>query len=152
MAYLRPEQINLDELDHRADLYCLGLVGYELLSGRYVVPGGALAGMRPLIQAHLNDKPRPLSEVNPEVPAPIADVVMKYLRKQPRRRPDSAAVLRAAIAGFSVSTSGACVSGASRGRDAATPFGHGLCLPDREQERSTTCSVVACGRRVVPTR
>jgi len=100
VAYCAPEQINLDELDYRADLYCLGLVGYELLSGRYVFPEARLAGMRPLIQAHLNDKPRQLTEVNPEVPAPIADVVMKYLRKQPRRRPDSAGVLRSAIASY----------------------------------------------------
>ena len=38
--------------------------------------------------------------MNPDVPAPIADAVMKYLRKQPRRRPDSAGLLRSAIAGF----------------------------------------------------
>ena len=61
-----------------------------MLSGRYAFPEARLAGMRPLMQAQLNDKPRPLAEVNPEVPAPIADAVMKYLRKQPRRRPDSA--------------------------------------------------------------
>ena len=113
VAYCAPEQINLDELDHRADLYCLGLVGYELLSGRYVFPEARLAGMRPLIQAHLSDKPRPLAEVNPEVPAPIADVVMKYLRKQPRRRPDAAVVLRAAIAGYLGVDERSMVSGAS---------------------------------------
>jgi serine/threonine protein kinase/tetratricopeptide (TPR) repeat protein len=98
VAYCAPEQLNLDELDHRADLFCLGLVGYELLSGRYPFPEARLAGMRPLMQALLNDKPRPLGEVNPEVPGPIADAVMRYLRKQPRRRPDSASLLRAAIA------------------------------------------------------
>ena len=38
VAYCAPEQLNLDELDHRADLYCLGLVAYELLSGRYAFP------------------------------------------------------------------------------------------------------------------
>jgi Protein kinase domain/AAA ATPase domain len=113
VAYCAPEQINLDELDHRADLYCLGLVSYELLSGRYVFPEARLAGMRPLIQAHLNDKARPLSVVNPEIPAPIADVVMKYLRKQPRRRPDSTAVLRAAIAGYLGIDERSMVSGAS---------------------------------------
>ncbi len=98
VAYCAPEQINLDELDHRADLYCLGLVAYEVLSGRYAFPEARLAGMRPLMQAQLNDKPKPLADVNSDVPAPIAEVVMKYLRKQPRRRPDSAAQLRAAIA------------------------------------------------------
>ncbi|MHC5537444.1 ATP-binding protein [Singulisphaera rosea] len=97
VAYCAPEQLNLDELDHRADLFCLGLVSYELLSGRYPFPEARLSGMRPLMQALLNDKPRPLSEVNPEVPRPIADAVMKYLRKQPRRRPDSTSLLRNAI-------------------------------------------------------
>ena len=41
VAYCAPEQLNNDELDHRADLYCLGLVSYELLSGRYPFPRGA---------------------------------------------------------------------------------------------------------------
>ena len=98
VAYCSPEQINLDELDHRADLYCLGLVAYEVLSGRYAFPEARLAGMRPLIQAQLNDRPTPLAELDPEIPPGIADAVMKYLRKKPRRRPDSAGALRSAIA------------------------------------------------------
>jgi len=97
VAYCAPEQLNLDELDHRADLYCLGLVSYELLSGRYAFPEARLAGMRALMQAQLNEKPKPLAEINPEVPGPIADAVMRYLRKEPRRRPESAAFLRDAI-------------------------------------------------------
>ncbi len=58
VAYCAPEQINNDELDHRADLYCLGLVSYELLSGRYPFPEARLAGMRPLMRAQLSDTPR----------------------------------------------------------------------------------------------
>ncbi len=99
VAYCVPEQLNLDELDHRADLYCLGLVAYELLSGRYAFPEARLAGIRPLMQAQINQKPKPLAEVNPNIPVAIADAAMKYLRKEPRRRPDSAGFLRAAIAG-----------------------------------------------------
>ncbi|WP_435011952.1 serine/threonine-protein kinase PknK (plasmid) [Tundrisphaera lichenicola] len=98
VAYCAPEQINNDELDHRTDLYCLGLVGYELLSGRYPFPEARMAGVRPLMQAQLNDKPRPLSEANPALPGPIADAVMRYLRKQAHRRPESGALLRDAIA------------------------------------------------------
>ena len=98
VAYCAPEQINLDELDHRADLYCMGLVAYELLCGCYPFPEARLAGMRPLMQAQLNDRPRALSTQNPEIPGPIADAVMKYLRKPTRRRPDSAGLLRSAIA------------------------------------------------------
>jgi tetratricopeptide (TPR) repeat protein len=98
VAYCSPEQINLDELDHRADLYCLGLVVYEVLSGRYPFPEARLAGLRPLMQAQLKHKPRPLAEVSPDVPGPIAEVVMKYLRKQSMRRPNSAGLLRSALA------------------------------------------------------
>ena len=69
------------------------------LLARYLgVPEARLGGMRPLMQAQLNDRPRPLSEVNPTVPGPIAEAVMRYLRKRPHRRPDSAAPLRDAIA------------------------------------------------------
>ncbi len=100
VAYCAPEQLNNDELDHRADLYCLGLVSYELLSGRYPFPEARLAGMRPLMRAQLSDAPRPLAEVNPEVPGSIADAVMRYLRKEVRRRPSSAALLRDAIAEY----------------------------------------------------
>ncbi len=100
VAYCAPEQLNNDELDHRADLYCLGLVSYELLSGRYPFPQARLDGMRALMRAQLNDKPRPLAEVSPDVPGPIADAVMRYLRKEPRRRPDSAALLRNAITAY----------------------------------------------------
>ena len=152
VAYCAPEQINLDELDHRADLYCLGLVAYEVLSGRYAFPEARLAGMRPLMQAQLNDKPKPLAEVNPEVPAPIADAVMKYLRKQPRRRPESAGLLRSAIAGVPrhrrrdrrlrsldpVAAAGACRSPASSAGPA-----------------SRSCSTTSCGAasgRAQPTR
>ena len=113
VAYCAPEQINLDELDHRADLYCLGLVAYEVLSGRYPFPEARLGGMRPLMQAQLNDKPKSLSEVKPELPAPIADAVMKYLRKQPRRRPESAGLLRSAIATFLGVDDKTAVSGVS---------------------------------------
>ncbi len=100
VAYCAPEQLNNDELDHRADLYCLGLVSYELLSGRYPFPEARLAGMRSLMRAQLNDTPRSLAEVNSEVPVPIADAVMRYLRKEVRRRPSSAALLRDAIAEY----------------------------------------------------
>ena len=129
VAYCAPEQINNDELDHRADLYCLGLVSYELLSGRYPFPEARLAGMRPLMRAQLNDKPRPLAEVNPEVPGPIADAVMRYLRKEARRRPDSAALLRDAIAEYLGIDDRTAAYGESLVPAASGAVGHRLRLP-----------------------
>lgn len=100
VAYCAPEQLNNDELDHRADLYCLGLVGYELLSGRYPFPEARLGGVRPLMRAQINDTPRDLTEINPDIPKPIADALARYLRKQARKRPNSAALLRDAITAY----------------------------------------------------
>ena len=73
-------------------------MSYELLSGRYPFPQARLDGMRPLMRAQLSEKPRPLAEISPDVPGPIAEAVMRYIRKEPRRRPDSAGLLRSAIA------------------------------------------------------
>jgi tetratricopeptide (TPR) repeat protein len=98
VAYCAPEQLNNDELDHRADLYCLGLVAYELLSGRYPFPEARLGGMRALMRAQISETPRPLADVCPDLPKPIADALARYLRKPARKRPDSAALLRDAIA------------------------------------------------------
>jgi serine/threonine protein kinase/tetratricopeptide (TPR) repeat protein len=98
VAYCAPEQLNNDELDHRADLYCLGLVAYELLSGRYPFPEARLGGVRSLMRAQINESPKPLREVRPEIPSQITEAVARYLRKEARRRPDSAALLRDAIA------------------------------------------------------
>ena len=119
-------------------------MSYELLSGRYPFPEARLAGMRPLMRAQLNDKPRPLAEVNPEVPGPIADAVMRYLRKEPRRRPDSAALLRDAIAEYLGIDDRTAVYGAVAGAGAAGAVGHRLRLPvAASSRRSTTSSAAA---------
>ena len=95
-AYCAPEQIDHRDLDHRADLYSLGMLAYELLSGgRYAFPEARASGrISPLLHAHLNEQPRPLREVNPVIPKSLSDVVASYLHKEARQRPDSAAALR----------------------------------------------------------
>jgi serine/threonine-protein kinase len=94
-AYMSPEQAAGDPAtDHRADLYSLGLIGYEMLAGK-----GPFAGRSPqaLMAAHLAEKPMPVSRVRKDVPPELATLVMRCLEKDPALRPQSADEFLAAL-------------------------------------------------------
>jgi serine/threonine-protein kinase len=88
-AYMAPEQAAGDpSMDHRADLYALGIVGYEMLVGTPPFHG------RPpqqLLAAHLTEKPSPIGSRRYDVPAALNALLMQLLEKEPGRRPKSAA-------------------------------------------------------------
>jgi len=87
-AYMAPEQITGDRvIDRRADLYAIGVLGYELLTGR---PPFVAGGRDELLRAHLVQRPVPVEVLRPEVPAPLAEVVMRCLEKEPDARWQSA--------------------------------------------------------------
>jgi serine/threonine-protein kinase len=88
-AYMAPEQIDGDErVDHRADIYCWGLLGYQLLANRH--PFAHRRGASQLLSAQLREMPTPLDEANPDCPGHIASLVMRCLAKSPDARPESA--------------------------------------------------------------
>ncbi|MES1211831.1 MAG: serine/threonine-protein kinase, partial [Acidobacteriota bacterium] len=89
-AYMAPEQIRGDEVDHRADLWSLGVVLYEMLAGRRPFPdeNDVLA-----FHAILFQDPSPLLQHRPDVPPELAQVVDGLLRKNPAERPSSAEAL-----------------------------------------------------------
>jgi serine/threonine-protein kinase len=90
-AYMAPEQAVGDPAtDHRADLYALGLIAYELLAGAH--PFGARAPQA-LVAAHLTESPAPLTARRPDVPPALAALVMRLLAKNPAGRPPSAAAV-----------------------------------------------------------
>uniref|UniRef100_UPI0030EB2C15 serine/threonine-protein kinase n=1 Tax=Symmachiella dynata TaxID=2527995 RepID=UPI0030EB2C15 len=95
-AYCAPEQIDHRDVDHRADLYSLGLVAYELLSGgrHPFAPARATKNLNAVLNAQLNEQPLPLGDVNPALPRELSDVVQQYLHKNAEQRPPSALELR----------------------------------------------------------
>ena len=87
-AYMAPEQAAGDaSVDHRADIYALGAMAYELLSGQPVFAGRTAQRM---LAAHMSEAPRPIAELRGDVPAPLAELVMRCLAKDPDDRPESA--------------------------------------------------------------
>jgi len=87
-AYMAPEMANGEPVDHRADLYALGCVGYWLVTGLLVFE--ADNPLRMLIQ-HIQATPLPPSRrAGTMLPARLEAVIMRCLEKDPARRPSSA--------------------------------------------------------------
>ena len=90
-AYMAPEQALGDpDTDHRADLYAFGAMAYEVLSGQ--TPFTATNPAR-MLAAHLGEAPRDIRTLRPDIPPPLADLVMLCLAKDPAGRPQQAADL-----------------------------------------------------------
>jgi eukaryotic-like serine/threonine-protein kinase len=122
-AYMAPEQIAADpNVDHRADLYAFGCMGYELLAGQ--PPFTADAPQR-VIAAHLTEKPKPIAELRPDVPRSLAAIIMRCLEKDPADRPQGAAEILTALE--SVSTSDPAITTAPP-RETSTSTGRRLAV------------------------
>jgi hypothetical protein len=81
--YMSPEQSSGERLDGRSDLYSLGCVGFLALSGQLPFEGLAPQG---ILVAHATKEPPPLRSVAPQVPAALASVIDRCLRKAPAER------------------------------------------------------------------
>jgi hypothetical protein len=94
-TYMAPEQCRgAGAVDHRADLYALGCVAYQMMSGQ---PPFVSEATGELIARHLYFPPQPLRSLDPELPADVDDLVLWLLQKDPAARPASAADLIRAI-------------------------------------------------------
>jgi serine/threonine-protein kinase len=87
-AYLSPEQAAGEEVTTATDIYSLGAVVYELLTGRAPYEFESLAE---LAAQHTGGMIRPLRDLEPSVPEPVEAAVMHALAREPRFRPASAA-------------------------------------------------------------
>ena len=94
-AYMSPEQAVADpNIDHRADIYALGIMGYEMVTGR--TPFDARSPQQ-VLAAHVTQAPEPLLSRAPGCPPALASLVMRCLEKRPEARPQSAADLVAPL-------------------------------------------------------
>jgi serine/threonine protein kinase len=85
LQYMSPEQIDAHTIDHRSDLYCLGLILYELLEGR---PPFTSSSPRQLLNLQCTAEPPPLSEdVRRGLPKGIEQLLFELLEKAPEDRP-----------------------------------------------------------------
>ncbi|HNH81403.1 MAG TPA: protein kinase [Acidobacteriota bacterium] len=88
--YMSPEQCRSETLDKRSDVYSLGIILYELLTG--TVPFNARTVSAVIIQ-HATEPPRRLRDLSPDIPWSLEQVVLRALEKDRSRRPQSAAEL-----------------------------------------------------------
>jgi serine/threonine-protein kinase len=98
IQYCAPEQLDQGIIDQRADLYALGLVCYETLTGQYPYESARRRGLEALLHAKLTQAIPPLAEIAAGVPSELASAVMKLLAKAAAERPASAAELLKAAA------------------------------------------------------
>jgi serine/threonine protein kinase/Tfp pilus assembly protein PilF len=93
--YTSPEQLTRGAtIDRRADIYSLGVVLYQMLTGEMPFKADSMPEM---IRLHCEVSPRPLREVNPAIPQAVEDVVLKALAKRPADRYLSATELARAF-------------------------------------------------------
>ena len=82
--YMSPEQaMGQGDIDARSDIYSLGILGYEMLSGRLPFAADTAQG---ILSAHVMQSPKDIREVRPGLPEPLAEAIMRCLAKEPADR------------------------------------------------------------------
>ncbi|HZJ00354.1 MAG TPA: protein kinase [Gemmatimonadaceae bacterium] len=102
-GYMSPEQVAGDpNVDHRADIYAFGCLGYELITGQ---PPFTASTPQRVLAAHISETPKPVASQRSGVPRELASLIMRCLEKDPARRPSSADEIIAALGDTSTSGS-----------------------------------------------
>jgi serine/threonine protein kinase len=95
LDYMAPEQIRISrDLDGRADVYALGVVLFQVLTGKLPFEASNPAA---LMMAHLQEQPPDPRSVNPDLPKSVAGAILTALAKDPRDRMPTAGLLLEAI-------------------------------------------------------
>jgi serine/threonine-protein kinase len=105
-GYMSPEQVKGISIDGRTDLFSLGIILYELSTGKRPFKGETIPAT---FQAILNDKPKPVSRINTSIPAGLSKTIMKCLNKKPEDRFQSGKELAIELEGFRMDRQSATV-------------------------------------------
>ncbi len=92
-GYMSPEQLRFETLDHRSDLFSLGVVLFELLAGRRLYGGG----MQVAAPRILREPPPDVAEFRAGAPPELVDLMYRLLAKDPAARPESARAVAEAV-------------------------------------------------------
>lgn len=93
-SYTSPEQLQGKDATECSDIYALGVMGYEILTGEGPFPG---VSNRDLIISHLQNPPRPLRSLREDVDPELAQLLEKCLEKDPKKRPTAEYLTRALV-------------------------------------------------------
>jgi serine/threonine protein kinase len=88
VAYMSPEQARGEEVDHRSDIWSLGVVMYEMFSGQLPFQGDREAS---ILYSVVHEEPKPLKEIKRDLPPEIQQIINRALKKKPESRFPSAA-------------------------------------------------------------
>jgi eukaryotic-like serine/threonine-protein kinase len=114
--YMSPEQAKGQRLDHRTDLYALGVLIYECTTGVTPFSGNAMAVM----SQHVNGVPVPAVKRNPEIAAPLNALIMSMLEKNPELRPTSGKAVAEALRQLAQDNRWSSASGAAEAEATAS--------------------------------
>jgi serine/threonine-protein kinase len=92
--YMSPEQVRGERADARSDVFAMGVVFYEVLSGRRAFEAEAVHA---ILYKVANSEPVPLTELCPDLPPVLAELVAKAMRKEPAERFSDAVEMREAL-------------------------------------------------------
>jgi serine/threonine protein kinase/tetratricopeptide (TPR) repeat protein len=131
-AYMAPEQASAEpRVDQRADIYAVGVVAYELVTGRT-----PFAGLRAqaILTAHLTEPPAPVTSLRPTAPQQLAQLIMRCLAKRPADRPQTAEDLLPVLESLATPSGGveARRSGSARTSIAVLPLTNRSADPENE--------------------
>ena len=111
IAYMSPEQLEGRAVDARTDIYALGLIVYEMITGQRAFAKGSQAG---LIAAILTEDPPPMTTLQPKTPAVVERIILTALAKDPNKRWQDAGDLARELAWVATGSHTTTVNGAPR--------------------------------------
>src|SRR6266550_2715748 len=120
-AYMSPEQASADpSVDHRTDIYSVGVLAYELLTGQ-----PPFAGRTPqnLLAAHVTEAPEAINRRRASLPPALAALVMRCLEKRPADRPQSASEVVHALDDITTPSGGMTPTGTQASRGGSRRWG-----------------------------